>query len=50
MKVVMIFETAFFVVLTASHLKPNPESELLIIFLFTMLKLFCQGMKKYCMT
>lgn len=38
----MIFESDFFVVLTASHLKL--KSELLI--LFTTFKLFCQEMKK----
>lgn len=48
MKLVMIFERGFFVVLTASHLKLNLESELLIF--FTTFKLFCQQMKKYCMT
>jgi len=30
-KMVMIFESAFFVVLTAGHLKHNLESELLVI-------------------
>lgn len=44
MELVMIFESGFFVVLTATHLKLNLESELLI--LFTTFKLFCQEMKK----
>lgn len=42
MKLIMIFESGFFVVLTGSHLKL--ESELLI--LFTTFKLFYQEMKK----
>lgn len=40
----MIFESGFFVLLTASQLKLNLESELLI--LFTTFKLFCQEIKK----
>lgn len=43
-KLVMIFESGFFVLLTASQLKLNLESELLI--LFTTFKLFCQEIKK----
>lgn len=44
MELVMIFESGFFVVLTASHLKLNLENVSLI--LFTTFKIFCEEMKK----
>lgn len=46
-KLVMIFESDFFVVLTASHLKLESE---LLIFVYNIQVILSRNEKKYCMT